>query len=212
MVSPCSASGRKTSVITDNRNAVTGTEIDAGDDGPSFWGPTGCDRSGRPADTARGLQGKFGLVVGSISRFAPIPRRQSEYPSGLIRPHYVCSEPRREKETPVGGNARVSEADDHRFGGYLIVLMNRTATRDRQFRHVPNQNDLSPRLSDRRSGRRSAMPTRPGSKGIARRESRSTGLVLKKAALEQSASDAAKRCSFRGPESGRLRNQAHLDK
>ena len=116
-----------------------------------------------------------------------------------------------EKRKSRSGDARVSEADDS-FGG----ICDRPGESNSKARplvpfrlHVPNHNDVSPRVFGSASRQTSWLP-RPD-QCMARRGFQRIGWVLKKAALEQSASDAARRLFLPWAWSGRLTNQARLD-
>jgi hypothetical protein len=79
------------------------------------------------------------------------------------------------------------------LGGYLIVLLNRTATRDRQFRlYVPKQNDVSPRSIRIGNSPDGLVSWLDRIKAWLDENCGANGWGLKKAALEQSASDAAR--------------------
>ena len=98
------------------------------------------------------------------------------------------------------------------LGGYVIVLLNRTARHGHQFRlHVPNQNDVSPRVSGSASRQTAWAPGSTGLRhGSTRIAEQTDGRLKKKRRWSSQHPTPRGGCSRRGPGSGRLTNQAHL--
>jgi hypothetical protein len=121
-------------------------------------------------------------VFGSISRSPNslasigIPKQLDPTPLRLLG-----ATPR--KGNPGRGERRGFRSGRLWFAGYLIVLLNRTAARDHQFRlHVSNQNDVSPRLFGLASRQTAWAPGTTGSKPRSR-ELRSKRLGAEKSGV-----------------------------